>query len=164
MSTNEIIAIVFRYINFGVFIGLGVYLFKKKLLPIIIQERAKKRAVVQNLASENKDLLVRQRTVEQEISEQEIESKHLYDQIKIWSLVFNKRLSESKNEQQLLMDSSLQRSKVRSDYAAYKLIRNTVCNKALNDSRQNLQGHFLSEEQGRRFMASLVHFVRKEQK
>ena len=165
MSMNEtIVSTVFRFINLGVLIGLFSYLFKRKLLPIVIETIASKRAVLQNLAQENKSLLVQKQEVEQKIREQEITSKYLYDQVKIWSLVFDQRFLACQDEQRLLMRKSMQRSKTRADFAMYTSTRNTVCKKALDASQQNLRDHFSSKKEGRHFITSLVNFARKDLK
>ena len=97
--SSEIVSIVFRLLNFGVVVGIAAYFFKAKSLPDIKEKIAAKHAQLKDMEKENKSLLTRQQALEQEITQQELFGKSLYDQIKIWSVSFEQQLKEIKEVQ-----------------------------------------------------------------
>ena len=68
-------AIVFRLINFGALIGLGVFWYRRSLRATILGLRQRKKDRHKALEQENKMLLAEQRRVEKEKKLQEARAK-----------------------------------------------------------------------------------------
>ncbi|MFC1845687.1 hypothetical protein ACFLX2_01010 [Candidatus Dependentiae bacterium] len=160
--SQAIVSFVFRLLNFGVICALATYFIKKKLVPQTEEKIAVKHAVLEDLTSQNKNLLDQQKELEKEADEQEVLGRKLFDQIKIWSVSFDKQLEELKEEQQELAQQSGRRAQEQAERKADIQIRSVILSKALSGAAQHLSSHFSSEKEGRSFTASIVERMRKE--
>ncbi len=159
--SSEIISTVFRILNFGVACGVGAYVFKKNLLPGIKEGIAAQRAAIQDMAHNNQELLDKKNTVEREIDEQEELGKKLYDQIKLWSFSFEKEVSRSDAEREILNQQIEKRAREQADNKLLMQVQAQVLEQALAGAREELLAHFASEQEGKKFIASIVARMRE---
>jgi len=152
----------YRLLNFFIIFALAVYFIQKKLLPDVKNKIVKKQSDIQDLKHESKRLLGLQNELEQEIQDQELLSKHLFDQIKIWSRFFDKECEEQEKTQELFVNRSKERFLQQKTVKSLKRMKDVVFSKALDDARIELEQLFASEQEGRRFTQTIIEFMRKD--
>ena len=160
--SSEIISTIFRFLNFGVTCGVGVYVFKKYLLPDFKGKIAEQRAALQSMAQRNQELLDQKNAVTREISEQEELGRTLYDQIKLWSFSFAQERARRDSEQKVLTQQVEHRAQVQAQNKMHSKLQKFVLEQALAGARQDLAVRFSSEQEGRRFLASIVACMRED--
>ncbi len=156
------VSTIFRFINFGVICAIAGIAFKIKGVPAFNAKIAEKKNELKNLKTEGKDLLKMQKALEQEIVDQEIDGKYLYDQIEVWSVFFDKQCDKEKEEQKILVEKSKDRLKDQATQSIESQVRKKVLSKAFDDAQQELQKTFESEKEGRVFLSSVIKRMSKE--
>ncbi len=160
--SSSVISTLFRFINFGLVCAVATYVFVKKILPSVKNKIAAKHTELQDIAAENKNLLEMQKEIQEEIDEQELLSRKLYDQISVWSSVFQKEQDLYRQEQALVVKRLRQRLDTQAEYKLHSQLRAAVLKKAFEGAQQELASFFASEKNGRQFVTSVIERMRKD--
>lgn len=160
--SSEIVALVFRFLNFGVAAGVGTYVFKKNILPDIKAKIAERRELVRAMEMRNQELLEQKNTVVREISEQEALGKRLYDQIKVWSFSYQKETALLEQERKIVRQEIERRAQLQAEIEAQAEINKQALTIALQGAEQELSRLFAEPQEGKIFIASVVEHMRKE--
>ncbi len=97
---NEIIDVVFKIINFFVFIGLGIYFFKKFVYQKIIIAIARKESFIQGLFGRQQELEQQQYLLAQAVKQEEQLCFRLKKKIDLWKHCVEKELKNRQQEQE----------------------------------------------------------------
>ena len=111
---------------------------------------------------QNQQLLDQQRDLENEIDAQEKLGKNLYDQVKVWSSSFEHQVDKRQKEREVLAQQIKLRTQLQSERLVQKQVRSTIFSKALEGAQQELVEHFASEQEGKRYMTSIITKMRKD--
>jgi len=160
--TEDIVSILFRFINFGLICALISYIAKKNVIPQAKQKIAEKQAALHEMDAQNKQLLGRQKELEHEIAAQELMCKDLYDQIKVWSISFDQRQKEFSEKQERLAQLAQKRLQDQAKRKMDAATNDVVLSRALERAQQDLIDFFSSEKEGRTFNAEVVELMRED--
>jgi len=161
-QSSEVVADVFKLLNFGILCALFYFFFKKKQIPETREKIAQKQAELQSKANQNKALLYQQEELDREIKQQELLARKLYGQIKVWSSSFEHKQQELLREQEDLTGKAKQRAQQQAEYKLNRSVSDIVFSKALENAKEKLTAQFVSEAEGKKFISSIVDFMRKE--
>lgn len=162
--SSEVVSVIFRLLNFGVACGVGAYVFKKNLLPGIKEKIAEQELAVRTMEQRNQDLLTQKKTVEREINEQEELGRKLYDQIKLWSFSFEKERARICQERADLDKNIEQRAREQAENKLKDRVQMRILKQALAGAREELSNRYASESEGKRMIADIISYMRKDMK
>ena len=97
---EEIVAFIFKILNFFVLISLGIYFFKKYALQKITIGIARKESFVRGLFDRQQELEQQQYELDQTIAKEEHLCLVLKNKIDLWKHQVEKKLKKEKKEQE----------------------------------------------------------------
>ena len=161
MSTNQFIAVLFKFINFAAVIGVGVYLYKRYAPSMIYQKIDEKKELLDGLAQENLTLTNAQSVISQEIKNQE-ELKHLLHQkIELWNRMFAKQASIREQEKELVEKKLKLKAVKQSAYLAELYVQKITLPLARQDALNFLQTEYAQDQMGTKYNDQVLNFMKK---
>jgi F0F1-type ATP synthase membrane subunit b/b' len=162
--SSEIVATIFRVLNFGVACGVGAYVFKKNLLPGIREKIAEQQQALKSMAQHNQDLLDQKNTIAREIVEQDEQGRRLCDQIRLWAVSFEKEMALCSQDRLALEQALEKRAHAQAEYNLKERIQRRVLETALVGVRQELAERFASDAEGKKMITRIIGHMREDMK
>jgi len=160
MFTNqEIVAVIFRFINFAALIGITIYAFKKYALPDILLSIARKKNKQDTLYKQQADLEKQQHNLDILLQKDTMECGVFRTKIDIWKK--NVALEQAQREQE--RDKVIQRVKQR--FAQHALqkeqqrIQTIVTKAVVEDIEKSLSKYFQKQQHSNDYLNSILQLM-----
>jgi len=159
---NTVVAIVFRIINFCLFIGICVYLFRKKVLPSAYADINEKEVFLKGLSEQRFMLENQQYELEQKIIAQEELGKRLLDKVVRWHGAKEVQQLTRFQEQKVRSAVIQQRTAQKYDYINQHALEQQALKMVLVQLRNQLYAKFVDSPQATTYMHELVGELKRE--
>lgn len=158
---NEIVAISFRLINFGIVAVCGFYLFKKYGLSFIQEKIAQRNHAIQELEIQLKKMEDERNALVAISERQKITYEHLQIQLSIWDQGVKEQLHKRAREKESLKRNLTLRIDQQAQFLGEYSIAREVLPKAIEQARKTLQQKFVSEQMGHSFIDPVINNIKK---
>lgn len=153
---ETLVSFVFRWLNFGILVGLGVYFFKRYGLLAIKERMATHDELLNQLQHRKEALKGNQRALERQSEEQELLCTQLGAKIERWYTVVEQRAQQQRMEQEQQQEKIVKRVALQTDYKQKKHAYKQVMPQVLQQATAQLQDQFASEQTGQQFIVRLI--------
>ncbi len=159
---KQVIAFVFRLINFAVLITVFYYLFKKYLLPTIQQSISDKKQHIQNLIDQQEVLEINQQEMDTILMQQAQLCANLKEQISQWRGRVELELAQRMQAKKELEEKLERLAHRKSDWLKQESIRKRVFPKAIAQARNDLYKKFSNEQHAKTFLDKILVGMKKD--
>lgn len=156
MQSAEIIAIVFRIINFGVIVALIAYLFKSRVLPII-------RNRIQNQIDQSQALTVQQETLTkqhqqllQNLASDEQAVINLKKRVDKWSQVIKQEFAEQQIQKERQCEYVQKQIERREFERVQSKALEVITRTAIEEVEQKMQNVLADQNKSQEYFAHLI--------
>ena len=156
MFQSDSIAIVFRLINFGAFIGAGLYLFYTKLLKPIREQIKEQEVFWRNLKKNRKSLIEHQKKLNEEITWQDGYAQELIEKISRWRIETERQRAALVKEKEQYADKAEKRAKKRVNEYQIRLVMNKAVPIAFDQIRHELDEKFADTKTAKKYLAQVI--------
>lgn len=160
----DIIAIItsFKGINLIVVIGVLVYLFKKKLVPLIESAQKKQEDEIKEIKKKQRALDVEYQTMEETLTIQKIYGQDLLAKIEQWNKALQKKEQEEHAFHYEIQKKSTafieKQNKSLTFYLFYKEVAPQITQEVCNEIEKNFQEH----DKQQIFLDQACHFLKDQ--
>ena len=161
MHRAEVVSIVFILINFGVLIGLGIFLFKKYVLSSITLQISKRQQKLADLALQTQLLKEQAKRMDFTIAEQSLVSHGLLQKIDLWKTLVSQSMLEreqKKVERELVL---VQKMKTQQLYIELHYAQKKALLPAIEKAKEVLVNHYKAMPLGQSFIIEIVKHMEK---
>ena len=158
---EDVVRLVFRFINLGIFISLVGYLFKKKALPLILDKINQNKKKEEDLLLDHKALLARMKQVEDEVEKQEKDRKLFDEKIKMWEKEFHKTKKNIEKSRKKISEKIEKNAKKREDFLSEVHLRGIILPSAIEGAKKKLSQMFVAGEEQEKLLFRIFKFVEK---
>lgn len=161
---NSLVAILFRIINFSVFVGIAIYFFKKKVVTSAKEKINEKEVYLKSLQEQDRMLDNQYYQLADQLRKQNEQCHVLLQKIKSWKAA-DQDVREKKIQQQQYDQARMQsRAELIQKMINQKKIERYALQKAVDNAKQELQKKFSKQAVGEAFVHDiLVNLGRKNQ-
>jgi len=156
---HEIVAIIFRLINFTILIAAAVYLFKRYALSWIQEQIVGKVSEIDQLQSQVQMLDAQKKDSEQAIINQKKLYHTLYHKMEQWNKSFTIVKNQRDQEKENIMRSLQHKVVQQQNYIALSHAQKKILPVAISNARQILTDEFRSEARAHQFIGSLIKYM-----
>lgn len=161
MHTTNIVAIVFRLINFGAFIALAVYLFKNYALSGITLQISKRQQKLADLALQNQRLKEQTKTTESSIANEQTVSHGLLQKIDLWKTLVSQHMLERDQEKESRESALVNKVKHQQTYIELRDAQKKALLPAIEKAREALMVNYTAQPLGQSFINTIVKHMEK---
>lgn len=160
----DIIAIItsFKGINLIVVIGVLVYLFKKKLVPLIESAQKKQEDEIKEIKKKQRALDVEYQTMEETLTIQKMYGQDLLAKIEQWNKALRKKEQEEHAFHYEIQKKSTafieKQNKSLTFYLFYKEVAPQITQEVCNEIEKNFQEH----DKQQIFLDQACHFLKDQ--
>jgi len=159
---NEpIVAFIFKIINFFVFIGLGVYLFRKYVRQKIITSIAQKESFIRGLFDRQQELEQQQYALDQAVSKEEQLCLQLKKKVDLWKHLAEKGFKKKQQQKKEQVAFIYTRLKERTEMALIARIEKKAFQRAIEQSRAILKKQFSQNKNADQFLSRTISWISK---
>ena len=159
---QDIVAVVFRLINFVALIGVAFFLFKKHLMPDLLMSIATKKNDLDYLATQQTALEKQQLNLDALLKEDALMCESFRLKIDEWKKVAlaKAELQEKEHKDtinkynQRIADIALQREQTR--------VQNIVTHEVTAQLKESLSTHFNGSEKNAEYMNAIIQFMNEK--
>lgn len=161
MHGADIVSIVFKLINFGALIALGIYLFRRFALSGIKLQMAKRQQKLADLALQTQLLKEQAKAMDFTLAEQQSVSRGLLQKIDLWhSLVAHYMLE--RDQERIAREVALaNKMKVQQAYIELHEVQKKALLPAIKKSRDALAQQYTAMPLGQSFISEIVRHMEK---
>jgi type II secretory pathway component HofQ len=156
---NEIIAFIFKIINFFVFIALGIYLFKKYAYQKIVIGIAKKKSLMEGLFNRQRELEQQQYLLDQTVVKEEQFCQQLKKKIDLWKCSVVKEEKEKQQEQENQAQILYNNLKKKMNSIVTKQVERKAHQKAITNAQAVLIQQFSQEKNAQHFLTWTISWM-----
>jgi len=157
--SQTIIAIVFRLINFFIFIGLAIYAFKKYAMPTISILMAKKRAEKEFLLSQQISFEKKQHELDELIKKETALCESLKIKINEWRRIAERDCQDKAKERIEQAVRVEKKNYKRAELRERARVQEVVLTTVVSDLSESLPHHFQKESVGNEYINSILQFM-----
>ena len=161
---EQIIDFIFKIVNFVVFIGLGVYFFKKYALRKIITGIAQKESFIRGLFDRQQELEQQQYALDQTIAKEEVLCLALKKKINLWNHHVGNELKKQQQEEEEQIQIVYMRLKKRMEMVVTSQIKEKAFQRAIDGSRFALKQQFAQEKNADQFLTWTISWMSKDER
>lgn len=161
MHGAEVIAIVFKLINFGVLMVGGGYLFKRYLLQDIKLQISKRQQKLADLALQNQLLKEQGKAMEFAIAEQQSVSRSLLQKIDLWKSLVSHHMQLREQEKNIRRSALTQKMKSQQMYIALQDAQKKALLPAIKKAGDVLTANYAATPLGQSFIRLIVKHMEK---
>ncbi len=158
---EQIIDFIFKIVNFVVFIGLGVYFFKKYALPKIITGIAQRESFIRGLFDRQQELEQQQYVLDQTIAKEEALCLALKKKVNLWKFHVGNELKKQQQEEEEQIQIVYMRLKKRMEMVVTSQIKEKAFQRAIDGSRFALKQQFAQEKNADQFLTWTISWMAK---
>lgn len=149
----------FRFINFGVFLGLVVYCYKKYLLPSINKQIHEKKLLLQNLENQKQGIKYQLSNLDQAIDHQKHLAQNLSNKINIWSEGVNAQRQRDYETKNALLKTMINQAAIKSQKVAFEAATKKIVPEVLKNLEEDLTQYFEQNEHAREYNGDILRFI-----
>lgn len=153
MQYDDIVRLVFKCINFGVFVSLFIFIFRRKIVPLILKAIAQKQAFKHNREIQYATLKKDLRLINKETKQQEEKAERFEEKIAKWKQDFDKNCFAKSEEEEQILKKIEKRKGRQQNYLTHETIKDEVVNIALVKAKKQLKVDFESQKSQKEFLA-----------
>lgn len=159
---NEAFNQVFQVINSVGLIVFGIYFFKKKAMPGIVESIEEHQLSMQQLHNQADTLNSKKHLLDKELTSQLVLMGHLDEKIQNWRDSSMRKNEELEQEKNFVRERLSEKRKVQSYCATIEKARQDIVLHALSQARESLNERFSSSECGDQFLEDILEYMKKE--
>ncbi len=156
---EEIIAFIFKILNFFVLIGLGVYFFKKYALKKITIGIARKESFIRGLFDRQQKLEQQQHELDETIAKEKHLCLVLKEKIDLWKNQVEKKLKKEQEEQEKYTKIVYTRLKKRMEMVVTGQVKEQALQTAIGRARVELKQQFAQEKNSCQFLEWTISWM-----
>jgi hypothetical protein len=161
---NSLVTILFRIINFSVFVSIAIYFFKKKVLTSAQEKINEKEVYLKSLQEQDRVLDNQYFQLNEQLRIQNQQCHHLLKKIKVWQSADTaqrtQKIEQSKLNQERMQERTLQ---IQAMINQKRFERHALL-KALAQTKNELQNKFSDQAAGESFLQDIVLNLTRENK
>lgn len=161
MHTPDIVSIIFRLINFGALIGLGIYLFKRFALNDIRLQISKKQQKLADLSLQNQLLKEQAKSMDFTLAEQQSVSRGLLQKIDLWAMLISHQENAREQEKIARQQALTQKMQTQQAYIALRDTQKKALVPAIDKARIILASHYQAMPLGQSYIAQIIKKIEK---
>src|SRR4030095_7518567 len=138
---EEIVAVIFRLINFISIIGLGVYIFK------------------QHVASDMWDTITKKNATKHALCDQHVNLEKKHRKIDEWKNKVAIQAAMHEKQRQIKKDLIAIKAMQRAEQKEHARVQTCVATTLIPELQKSLSCHFSNEKNGTHYINSIVHFM-----
>ena len=158
-TSQDIIAIAFRPINFITLIGVSLFLFKKYLMPGILSSIAKKKDAQDSLFLQQAALEKQQLNLDLLLKEESLKCEELKINIDEWKKAVTLETDNRAKEHTQTVAMVNQRIAHNALLREHSRVQNIVTQAVVTDLEKSLSLHFKDLQQENEYLNSILHFM-----
>jgi hypothetical protein len=158
---ESFITSLFKLLNLAALIGIGVYLFKTRVLSQIKESIGKKKAATRALHNEQINLKDKLHAIENEIVDQQKECDGILDRVERWQDIIREQQDALDQEAEAHAQDRVVRIEKQSEHIVQLKVRQAVVPAAFIEARKKLEDKFL-EQHGSKYIHDAVRFLAKD--
>lgn len=158
---NELVAIIFRLINFAVAIGASCYAFKRYVIPMITSDIDQRQKDLNLLHAKSVELAKQEKDAKQAIADQQHLYQRLHKKLEQWNTVFNATVVHRNREKQQLINALMQKAVQQQNYITTRHAQKKVLPAALHDAQVALTKQFQDSANAQSYIEKLIAHMRR---
>ncbi|MBT3455994.1 hypothetical protein HN446_02930 [bacterium] len=158
---EDIVCLVFRIINLGIFVGLAAFLFKRKIIPIIYKNISEQKNERNSLDVQYISLEKKLRAIKMEIDGQDRDSIDVEAKIKIWNKTFEDKQKLEFEEKNRVLKKMVARIKKQQEFLNMYSVRQNILPQALFEAEKDLNVQFVDEKKQKKFVGLVCNIIAK---
>jgi hypothetical protein len=162
MIAHDVIAFIFKVINFGALFGLGAYFFCKKFKKQIKAKIEEKEVFWHNLKTNKINLINQQNVLTTEISIQQQYAQELLKKIAQWKSVSLKNQELLSKDFQENADRAYKRALKVQDFRKQRELFEHVAPRVLKSSHEELDHYYGQDYHSEKYLGHIINFMEKE--
>lgn len=160
---KQLIDIFFRLLNFGIFIGLCVYVFKKYLQKKIKTDIQNEKLLITGLNQENSAVDRLYKECEKSVDDDEQNYKVLQGHVNKWVSDLKQQENIKLCEKNNIVAELKKRAKEKEDSLHSQHIVRLVMPKVVDNASGVLKSRFSNDEKGTQFVSGIIKYLKKSQ-
>lgn len=160
MFTNqEIVAVVFKLINFFALIGVSFFLFKKYILPDLLASIIRKKENHNALCAQQATLEKQQLHLDALLKEDSLLCAEFRSKIDEWKKVVTLESESYEKERNKTLIASNERATTIATQREHNRVQKIVTQAVVTDLQKSLTLHFKNQQQSSEYLNSILHFM-----
>jgi hypothetical protein len=151
----------FRFINFGAFIGLVIYGYKRYLLPSLLKQIHEKKLLLQNLENQKQGIKYQLSNLDQALEQQHHLAQELTKKIGIWSENVHIQQQQEAEESRVNRDALLKLSELKNKKIAFDRTTKKVVPRVIKDLEHDLTQHFEHQAPAQKYIDDIIGFIKE---
>lgn len=156
---QEIIAILFKFINFFALIGVGYFLFKKHILPDLLLNIATKKHIQNSLYAQQTILEKQQLNLDTFLKEDALQCAEFRSNIDVWKHVVAQEQHAHEKDHNTIATLINQRNIQKSLHKEQKRVQQIVTHAVVDKAQKSLSGHFKDQQQSSKYLNAILQFM-----
>src|ERR1700735_1840961 len=115
LNYEMVLTIVFRLLNFGVFVGVCFYIYKRYVRPMTETEMAAQEGFIKGLKEQKNVLEARGYELNELVTEQQANAQNMSRKLELWKERFELQLAQKDKEKELLKETVIKRVQIQTD-------------------------------------------------
>lgn len=163
MFGNEtIISLFFRFANFAVLVVCASIIFKKYILPIIVELLKEQQDEYERLTHHKTDLEVEHTLVAQELENDKVLCQKLKEHVDVWRQKSDELIAQREQERQAMMIALYKKMEQREKVRENERVQAYIAQKMTQELSESLTHHFEKEDVGLQYVNSVIAHVEKD--
>jgi hypothetical protein len=158
---ESIISIVFRFLNFGVLLGLAVYAFRRYANPFLRAQIGAKDAALYALKQQRDELKSQVRVLELQAHQHDAQRLSMRLKLERWQEVWQSQERLRYEEKQRLTTLLTKKAELQAQTRMLDQLQRNIFPAVLAQSRTALQNYFEHPEHEHKFTEQLLTFMQK---
>ena len=160
MSNYELLlTIVFRILNFGVFVAVCLYIYRRYIRPMTETEMAAQEGFVKGLKEQKNVLEARYYELNDQIAQQRANAQNLSHKVELWKERFEIQLAQKDKEKELLKQALVKRLEIQAYSLEQEHIKKQISPMALKHAQDELAVYFADRVHQREYIQELLSLV-----
>lgn len=153
---------LFRVLNFGILVGIGVYVFRKRVLPMLEHQLLMRHATRDNFHKQQETLKATHERIVLEIKEQEALLYDLIAKVTQWRTVFE-REQQAETEAFKLIMAKIKERRTKQEHGWYVMnAQRFIVPKAIADAERELIERMTSKKEQENYIARVMQSLHKD--
>lgn len=156
---TNIISLIFRFINVGIIIGLGYYLFKTRIRGKIDEKITQKEMLLKGLEEQGYFLEGKAQELELQLEKQAIRMSVLRQKIDEWRMSVFLEKQKQQHEQQQHQTRIANQIAVKNNYLYDKTVKETIMPAAIDQARDSIQKKLHDSDAMNHYMRTIIEYL-----
>jgi hypothetical protein len=150
---------IFRFINFGVFLGLVIYGYKRYLLPAVLKQIHEKKLLLQNLENQKQGIKYQLSNLDQAIEHQQYLAQDLTQKIGAWSESVQAHYKQENNEFVHIQNVLTKQTALKNQKIAFEEATKKIVPVVLTALEHDLAQYFEHHNNAQKYNGDILRFI-----